>query len=409
MPEKRIVLKNCGIVDPRDISTYLSHGGFKPFLKARDTMKPEEIIDVIKRSGLTGRGGAGFSCGMKWGLARKTASREKYLICNADEGEVGTFKDRYILTNDPFTLIEGMCIAGLAIGADHGYIYLRAEYHRLREPLVQAIEQVRGHGFLKHMDLQVFEGAGAYICGEESALMDSMEGKRGESRYKPPFPPQSGLWGKPTVVNNVETLMNIPHIIENGAPWFSAMGTARSKGTKVFCVSGDVSRPGVYELPMGSLLSELVVDLARADDIKAVQVGGATGSIIPSDRMDTPLCHEAVLGSGAVVVFNTSRDIIDIVYRDMLFLHEESCGKCTPCRDGLEAMVEIFHRLMEGQGTSEDIRTLQDLAQAMSLASLCGLGQAAPVPVLDSLRYFRNEYDALINQSAYVRGRAAGL
>ncbi len=409
MPEKRIVLKNCGVVDPRDITTYLDRGGFRAFLKARDTMKPGEIIDEIKRSGLTGRGGAGFSCGMKWELARKTAAREKHLICNADEGEVGTFKDRYILTNDPFGLIEGLCIAGLAIGAGKGYIYLRAEYHSLRERLVQAIEQVRRNGFLKHMDLQVFEGAGAYICGEESALMDSMEGKRGESRYKPPFPPVSGLWGKPTVINNVETLMNVPRIIENGAPWFSAMGTARSKGTKVFCVSGDVSRPGVYELPMGSPLGELVVDLAGADDIKAVQVGGATGSIIPSDGMDTPLCHENVLGSGAVVVFNTSRDVIDIVYRDMLFLREESCGKCTPCRDGLEVMVEIYHRLMEGQGTPEDIRTLQDLAQVMSLASLCGLGQAAPVPVLDSLKHFRDEYDALIRQSAYVRGRAAGL
>lgn len=409
MSEKRIVLKNCGIIDPRDITTYLSHGGFNAFLKARDTMKPEEIIDEVKRSGLTGRGGAGFSCGLKWELARKTASREKYLICNADEGEVGTFKDRYILMNDPFGLIEGMCIAGVAIGAGLGYIYLRAEYHRLHEPLVQAIEQVRRHGFLEHMDLQVFEGAGAYICGEESALMESMEGRRGESRYKPPFPPQSGLWGKPTVINNVETLMNIPHIITGGAAWFSAMGTARSKGTKVFCVSGDVIRPGVYELPMGSSLRELVVDLAGAVDLKAVQVGGAAGSIIPKDRIETPLCHETVLGSGAVVVFNATRDIIDIVYRDMLFLHEESCGKCTPCRDGMEAMVEIYHRLLEGQGTFEDITTLQDLAQVMSLASLCGLGQAAPVPVLDSIRFFRDEYDAIIRQSAYVRGRAAGL
>ncbi len=409
MPEQRIVLKNCGVVDPGDISTYLARGGFRAFLKARDTMKPGEIIDEVKLSGLTGRGGAGFGCGLKWELARKTASREKYLICNADEGEVGTFKDRYLLTNDPFGLIEGLCIAGLAIGAGRAYIYLRAEYHRLHEPLLEAVEQVRRHGFLKHMDLQVFEGAGAYICGEESALMESIEGRRGESRYKPPYPPVSGLWGNPTVINNVETLMNVPHIIENGAPWFSAMGTPRSKGTKVFCVSGDVSRPGVYELPMGSPLGELVVDLAGADDIKAVQVGGAAGSIVPSDRMDTLLCHENVLGSGAVVVFSSKRDIIDIVYKDILFLHEESCGKCTPCRDGLEAMVEIFHRLMDGQGRTEDIRTLQDLAQAMSLASLCGLGQAAPVPVLDSLRYFRDEYDALIRQSAYVRGRAAGL
>lgn len=409
MPEQRIVLKNCGVVDPSDISTYLSHGGFRAFVKARDTMKPIEIVEEIKRSGLTGRGGAGFGCGLKWELARKTSSREKYLICNADEGEVGAFKDRYILMNDPFGLIEGLCIAGLATGAGRGYIYLRAEYHRLHEPLVQAIEQVRRHGFLDHLDLQVFEGAGAYICGEETALMDSLEGKRGEPRYKPPFPPVSGLWGRPTVINNVETIMNVPHIIENGAMWFRSMGTERSKGTKVFSVSGDVRRPGVYELPMGSSLRELVEDLAGGADVKAVQVGGAAGTIIPGWSMDTPLCHEAVLGSGAVVVFDSTRDIIDIVYKDMLFLHEESCGKCTPCRDGMEAVMEIYQRLREGLGTFEDIRTLKDLARVMSLASLCGLGQAAPVPVLDSIRLFRDEYDAIIRQSAYARGRAAGL
>jgi len=406
VPEKRIVLSKCGNVDPGDISSYRRLGGFEAFLKARDALSPEGILDEVKRSGLTGRGGAGFSCGLKWELARKTKSREKYLVCNADEGEVGTFKDRYILMNDPFGLIEGMCIAGLAVGAGLGYIYLRAEYHSLYDLLVKAIEQTRQKGFLKHMDIRVFEGAGAYICGEESALMNSIEGHRGESRYKPPFPPTQGLWEKPTVINNVETLMNIPYIIKNGAARFSAMGTPRSKGTKVFCVSGDVRKPGVYELTMGSTLKELVVDLAGAEEIKAVQIGGATGSILPGAKIETPLSHETYLGSGAVVVFNRSRDIIDIVYKDMLFLHEESCGKCTPCRDGMEAMIEIYGRLLNGQGASEDIRILEDLAQTMSLASLCGLGQAAPVPVMDSLNHFRDEYEALIRQSEYMRSRA---
>jgi NADH:ubiquinone oxidoreductase subunit F (NADH-binding) len=257
------------------------------------------------------------------------------------------------------------------------------------------------------MDIEVFEGAGAYICGEESALMNSIEGRRGESRYKPPFPPTSGLWEHPTIINNVETLMNVPHIIMNGAAWFSAMGTARSKGTKVFSVSGDVARPGVYELVMGSPLRALVVSLAGAKDVKAVQVGGATGRIIPGDMLDAPLSHETVLGSGAVVVFDRSRQITDIVYNDIRFLHEESCGKCTPCRDGLEVMVDIYRRLLGGEGVGQDIRVLEDLCTTMSLASLCGLGQAAPVPVLDSLEYFMTEYEGLVRQAAELRSYGA--
>jgi NADH-quinone oxidoreductase subunit F len=403
VPEKRIVLKNCGVVDPGDIVSYMDRGGFEAFVKARDTMKPRQIVDEIKRSGLTGRGGAGFSCGLKWELARATRSKQKYLICNADEGEVGTFKDRYILTKDPFGLIEGMCIAGRAVGANHGYLYLRQEYHYLLEPLCQVIEQVRSKGFFRHMDIEVFEGAGAYICGEESALMNSIEGHRGESRYKPPFPPTSGLWGHPTIINNVETLMNVPHIIKNGAPWFSFVGTAKSKGTKVFSVSGDVDRPGVYELVMGSSLRELVVDLAGARDIQAVQLGGAAGRIIPGHLMDTTLSHETLLGSGAVVVFDGSRNMVDMVYNNLRFLHEESCGKCTPCRDGLEAMVEIYGRLLEGDGTEQDLGVLEDLCQVMSWASLCGLGQAAPAPVLDSLEHFRSGYERLIHQATHLR------
>jgi len=401
--EKRIVLGNCGVIDPQNIETYLAKGGFKAFIKARDKMKPQGIVEEIKKSGLTGRGGAGFPCGLKWELARNTKAKTKYLICNADEGEVGQFKDKYLLSKDPFTLIEGMLIAGLAIGAQQAFIYLRAEYHVLYDQLCRAIEQAKEKGFLKHLDIKVFEGAGSYICGEESALMNSIEGRRGESRYKPPYPPTSGLWDKPTIINNVETLMNVPHIINNGAAWFSAMGTKRSKGTKVFCVSGDVARPGVYELEMGSPLKELLIGLAGAKDIKAVQIGGSAGSIIPASMIDTPLAHETFLGSGAVVALNSSRDIIDIVHNDMHFLNEESCGKCTPCREGTEVILEILGRLTRGEGVAGDISALEDLARTMALASLCGLGQAAAVPVLDSLKYFREEYINRIDQSLFLR------
>ena len=402
MAEKRIVLGNCGVVDPQDIESYLKAGGFKAYEKAR-RMKPKAIVAEIKKSGLTGRGGAGFNCGLKWELAMNAKGRQKFLICNADEGEVGAFKDKYILSHDPFGLIEGMCIAGLAIGARQAYIYLRGEYHSLNSLLKSAIGQARARGYLKETDIQVFEGAGAYVCGEESALMNSIEGQRGESRYKPPYPPQRGLWNMPTIINNVETLMNVPHIINNGADWFSAMGTGRSKGTKVFSVSGDVARPGIYEMEMGTPLKELVVGLAGAVEIKAVQIGGATGNIIPGYMIDTPLSHETFLGSGAVVVFNSTRDIIDVVYNDMRFLNEESCGKCTPCREGTEVMLEIYGRLQQGDGRQRDITTLEELARVMAAASLCGLGQAAAVPVLDSLRYFYNEYIDRADQSQFLR------
>lgn len=407
MEEKRIVLGNCGVVDPQDIESYLKGGGFRAFEKAR-RMKPKAIVAEIKKSGLTGRGGAGFNCGLKWELAMKAKGRQKYLICNADEGEVGAFKDKYILSHDPFGLIEGMLIAGLAIGARQAYIYLRSEYHSLNSLLVSAIEQAGSKGYLKDMDIQVFEGAGAYVCGEESALMNSIEGQRGESRYKPPYPPQRGLWNMPTIINNVETLMNIPHIIDKGAGWFSAMGTGRSRGTKVFSVSGDIARPGVYEMEMGSPLKELVVGQAGATDVKAVQIGGATGNIIPGYMIDTPLSNETFLGSGAVVVFNSTRDIIDIVYNDMRFLSEESCGKCTPCREGTEVMLEILGRLQQGDGRERDISTLEELARVMAAASLCGLGQAAAVPVLDSLKYFYNEFIDRVDQSHFLRSYLGG-
>lgn len=399
MPEKKIVLRNCGVINPKDITTYLDRDGFKALEKALVKLTSEQVIEEVKASGLRGRGGAGFPCGLKWEFARKAPGDEKYVIGNADEGEVGTFKDRYILENDPFTLIEAMAIAGYAIGAKQGYIYLRAEYHYLLDPLEKAISQARKKGFLKHFDIEIRQGAGAYVCGEETALMDSIEGRRGEVRYRPPFPPTKGLWGKPTIINNVETLMNIPQIILNGAGWFSQMGTEKSKGTKVFSVSGDVGKPGVYELVLGSRLKELVEDLALAEKVRVVQVGGATGRIIPYAMIDTPLSFETILGAGAVTVFDESRDIIDIVYRTMEFLAEESCGKCTPCREGTEAMVEILERFRQGKGSEKEIAVLEELASTMSSASLCGLGQAAPIPVMDSLEHFRDDYDNRIQQS----------
>lgn len=393
MPQVKVVLKNCGVIDPGRISTYLDVDGFKALEKARHKMSPEDVINEVKVSGLRGRGGAGFPCGIKWEGANNSPGDEKYVICNADEGEVGTFKDRYILENDPFTLIEGLALAGYAVGASEGYIYLRAEYHYLLDLLQGAVNQARESGFLDGFDINIREGAGAYVCGEESALMESIEGRRGESRYRPPFPTVAGLWQKPTTINNVETLMNIPQIVLNGGSWYSKMGTERSQGTKVFSVSGDVARPGVYELVLGSPLRELVDELASARDVKLVQIGGATGRIIPHDMMDTPLSFENILGAGAVTVFDKSRDVIDIVYRTMEFLAEESCGKCTPCRQGTEVMVEILERFCRGEGAQKDIRVLEDLAETMMLSSLCGLGQAAPFAVLDTLKYFRDDYD----------------
>jgi len=397
VPEKRIVLRNCDVIDPKEITTYLDRDGFKALEKAYN-MAPEQVIEEVKASALRGRGGAGFPCGLKWELTRKSPGGEKHIICNADEGEVGTFKDRYILERDPFTLIEAMAIAGYAIGAKKGFIYLRAEYYFLLDLLLNAIRQAKEKGVLERFNIEVRLGAGAYVCGEESALMESIEGKRGEVRYRPPFPPTKGLWDEPTVINNVETLMNIPQVILNGASWFSEIGTERSKGTKVFSVSGDVKQPGVYELVLGSPLKELVEDLALAEKVKMVQIGGATGRIIPYDMIDTPLSFETILGAGAITVLDESRDVIDVVYRSIQFLAEESCGKCSPCREGTEVMVGILEKLARGEGSERDITLLEQLSEAMMLSSMCGLGQAVPNPVMDSLQYFRGDYENRIRE-----------
>jgi NADH-quinone oxidoreductase subunit F len=402
VPEKRILLKNCEVIDPGEIGTYVKAGGFKALKKARDKMSPKKVIEEVKAAGLRGRGGAGFPCGVKWELARKSKGKEKVLICNADEGEVGTFKDRYVLQNDPFSVLEGMAIAAYAIGAKKAYIYLRAEYHYLLEGLNEAVAQAKEKDFLESMDMEIREGAGSYICGEESALMNSIEGKRGEARYRPPFPPTSGLFERPTIINNVETLMNVPHIIAKGSKWYNKLGTKESKGTKLFSVSGDVKRPGVYEMELGCKLKALL-KLAGAEDVKMVQVGGASGSVVPRAMINIPLSFETVLGSGAVTVFNESRDVIDFVYRTMEFLNEESCGKCTPCREGTEVMVEILGRMVQGEAVQEDVQALEDLSETMMSSSLCGLGQSAPIPVMDSLKYFRNDYENRIKQSVFLR------
>jgi NADH-quinone oxidoreductase subunit F len=403
VPVRTLVLDKCKTIDPGSIESYIGQGGFEALKKAHGRMSPEGVIAEIKASKLKGRGGAGFPCGLKWEMARKAETTEKFLICNADEGEMGTFKDRFLLQNDPFTLIEALAIAGFALGTGKAYIYLRGEYRYLLSQLKKAVDETKKKGLLDHMDIDVAVGAGAYVCGEETALMNSIEGSRGDARYKPPFPPQKGLWARPTIINNVETLMNVPAIIEKGADWFCQIGTAESKGTKVFSVSGDVAAPGVCELELGSLLSELVVDIAGAANTKMVQVGGAAGRIIPAWGMDVPLAFESILGSGAVTVYDERRNVIDVVHGTCEFFAEESCGKCTPCREGTEMMVEILERLAAGQGGADDIEVLEDLSNAMALASLCGLGQAAPLAVLDTLQHFRPEYEIRVAQSMLAR------
>jgi NADH:ubiquinone oxidoreductase subunit F (NADH-binding) len=397
MPEKRVVLKNCGVVDPKSIDSYIANDGFSALDKA-ESMTPMEVIDEIKKSGLRGRGGAGFPTGLKWEMTNKALGDEKYVLCNADEGEVGTFKDRYIIQNDPFSLVEGIAIASYTVGAKKAYIYLRAEYNEYKDGLQNAINQSNEKGYLQKagVDIEIFEGAGAYICGEESALIESIEGKRGEVRYRPPFPPTEGLWKKPTVIDNTETLMNIPRIMSEGAEWFSQMGVDRSKGTKVFSICGDVQKPGVYELVMGTPLREVVEGLAGAENVKMVQIGGASGRVVPYENIDTPLSFETVLGAGGVMVFNQSRDIIEIINMNMEFFTEESCGKCFPCREGTKRLFEIVTRFTEHKAKVRDIQALEDLSETMMLSSLCGLGQAAPNSLMDTLKFYRSEYEARV-------------
>ncbi|MDP3947757.1 MAG: NADH-ubiquinone oxidoreductase-F iron-sulfur binding region domain-containing protein [bacterium] len=390
MINELILTRNVGKV--KDIETYLASQGFDALRKSKDLGK-EAVIAEIKNSGLRGRGGAGFPTGLKWELARKEKGEPRYLICNADEGEVGTFKDRYLIKNDPYSLIEGLLIAGYVLDTKKSFIYLRGEYRELLDTLKRAIEEARQRGFMADMEIEIRLGAGAYICGEETALMESIEGKRGDIRYKPPFPTQEGLWAKPTVINNVETLMNIPPIILKGSGWFSQIGTNISKGTKVFCACGDLEKALVFEERLGVSLKDILQEyVTPLGEVRMVQIGGASGRIIPKEKLDTPLSFETILGTGGIMVFNSLRDPVDVVKRNIEFFLEESCGKCTPCREGTQILFNLLEKILAGEGLKRDIDSLERISQTMMISSLCGLGQACPNTLMDSLEYFKDCY-----------------
>ncbi len=404
--EMRIVLRNYGKIDPLNIDDYINAGGYKSLEKAR-SMSQTDLIDEVKKSGLRGRGGAGFNAGMKWSFSYNIQSDEKFVVCNADEGEPGTYKDRIIMESDPQSLFEGMAICGYAIGAKKGYIYCRGEYPYVVEKLNKAIEQAKAKGVWGDFDIEVRMGAGAYVCGEESALIESIEGHRGEPRFKPPFPPVVGLWGKPTIVNNVETFANIPVILEKGADWYKSIGAASYPGTKVCTLTGDVVNRQFIEVPTNTTIRQVIFEfgggMLNGKKFKAVQIGGTSGGFIPEDLLDTPIDFDsmsaigATLGSGAVFVMDETRDIVDVVDRITKFFEHESCGKCTPCREGTKRMHEMMHRIKDGAGNAGDLDNLERLGTIMSKACLCGLGQAAPAPVLTTLKHFKGDYAAKLN------------
>ncbi len=408
--QKRIALKNCGVIDPENIDEYIAFDGYKAMEKVLTQMSQEEVIDVISKSGLRGRGGAGFSTGTKWSFAKKEEANQKYIVCNADEGDPGAFMDRSILEGDPHAVLEAMAIAGFAIGANQGYIYVRAEYPIAVERLRIAIGQAREYGLLgDHIlgtdfkfDVDIRLGAGAFVCGEETALLESIEGKRGQPRIKPPYPASQGLFGKPTVINNVETLANITKIILNGADWYASIGTEKSKGTKVFALGGNVNNVGLVEVPMGTTLREIVYDIGGGipnnRGFKAAQTGGPSGGCIPLEHLDTPIDYESLaqigsmMGSGGLIVMDDTKCMVNLAKFYLEFTVAESCGKCTPCRIGTKRMLEILEKLCSGEGTEYDIYRLEKLAVNIKKASVCGLGQSAPNPVLSTLRYFREEF-----------------
>ncbi|MCR4399982.1 MAG: NADH-quinone oxidoreductase subunit NuoF [Syntrophomonadaceae bacterium] len=401
--EMRVVLRNYGKIDPLNIDDYINAGGYKALEKAR-SMSQADVIAEVRKSNLRGRGGAGFNAGMKWNFAYGVQADQKYVICNADEGEPGTYKDRIIMENDPHAVFEGMAICGYAIGANKGYIYCRGEYPYVVDLLNQAIAQAKAKGVLGEFDIEVRMGAGAYVCGEETALIESIEGHRGEPRYKPPFPPVSGLWGKPTIVNNVETFANVAQIIEKGGDWYAGLGAASYPGTKVLTLTGDVVNRTVIEVPTNTTIREVIFGfgggIRDGKKFKAVQIGGTSGGFIPESLLDTPIDFDsmtaigAVLGSGAVFVMDETRDIVDVVERIAGFFEHESCGKCAPCREGTMRMYELMKKVKSGKGTVKDIELMKKLGGVMSVACLCGLGQAAPSPVLTTITHFRADYDA---------------
>ncbi len=420
--QKRIALRNCGVINPENIDEYIAFDGYKALCKALTEMTREEVIDTIKRSGLRGRGGAGFPTGTKWQFAYNSVNEKKYVCCNADEGDPGAFMDRSVLEGDPHAVLEAMAIAGYAIGSDQGYIYVRAEYPIAVKRLEIAIRQAREYGLLGkdifgtgfNFDIDVRLGAGAFVCGEETALMNSIEGKRGEPRCRPPFPAVKGLFGKPTILNNVETYANVCQIILNGAEWFASMGTEKSKGTKVFALGGKINNTGLVEVPMGTTLREIIYEIGggipHGKQFKAVQTGGPSGGCLPASLLDTPIDYDnliaagSMMGSGGMIVMDEDNCMVDIARFFLDFTVDESCGKCTPCRIGTRRMLEILNRICDGKGEDGDIEKLETLASNIKSTALCGLGQTAPNPVLSTLRHFRHEYEAHIYEKRCPAG-----
>lgn len=420
--QTRHALRNCGRINPENIDEYIAFDGYKALEKVLTQMKPAEVIDVMKASGLRGRGGAGFPTGLKWSFAAAQENDTKYVCCNADEGDPGAFMDRSVLEGDPHSVIEAMAIAGYAIGSSQGFIYVRAEYPIAVQRLQIAIQQAEEYGLLGDnilgtgfkFDLELRLGAGAFVCGEETALMTSIEGHRGEPRPRPPFPAVKGLWQKPSILNNVETYANIPLIILNGAEWFSSIGTEKSKGTKVFALGGKINNTGLVEVPMGTTLREVVYDIGggipNGKAFKAAQMGGPSGGCVPAQHIDIPIDYDslisigAMMGSGGLIVMDEDTCMVDIAKFFLEFTVDESCGKCPPCRIGTKRMLEILTRITEGKGEEGDIDKLEELAKNIKTSALCGLGQTAPNPVLSTIRYFRDEYEEHIRDKKCKAG-----
>ena len=425
--QERIALRNSGVIDPENIDDYLAREGYDALKKALTEMTPDDVLQEVSDSGLRGRGGGGFPAGFKWSLCKKFESDQKYLICNADEGDPGAFMDRNLLEGDPHAVLEGMALAAYVIGASFGYVYARAEYPLAIHRLNIAIDQAREKGILGRnifgsdfsFDIKVKEGAGAFVCGEETALIASIEGERGMPRIRPPFPAESGLWGKPTNNNNVETYANVPWIIRNGAAAYKAYGTEKSSGTKVFSLAGKIERGGLVEVPMGMPLREVIFDVGggieRKQQFKAVQLGGPSGGCVPAELLDTPVDYDsivatgAIMGSGGMVVMDQNTCMVEVARYFLSFTQKESCGKCTFCRIGTLRMLEVLERITQGQGKESDIEELESLADQIKGASLCGLGQTAPNPVLTTLKYFRHEYEAHIRNKACPAGQCKEL
>ncbi|WP_026895550.1 NADH-quinone oxidoreductase subunit NuoF [Clostridiisalibacter paucivorans] len=425
--QKRVALRNCGIINPEEINEYIAVDGYMALGKVLTEMTPEETINVVKDSGLRGRGGGGFPTGLKWEFAHKAEGKPKYVLCNADEGDPGAFMDRSILEGDPHSLIEAMAIAGYAVGAEQGYVYIRAEYPIAVKRLQIAIDQAKEKGLLGkdifgtgfNFDLEIRLGAGAFVCGEETALIASIEGERGMPRNKPPFPANKGLWGKPSLINNVETYANIPVIFLNGVDWFKSIGTEKSAGTKVFALGGKINNTGLVEIPMGTTLREIIYDIGggipNGKAFKAAQTGGPSGGCISAEYLDTPIDYDSLtalgsmMGSGGMIVMDEDNCMVDIARFFLDFTVEESCGKCPPCRIGTKRMLEILEKITHGEGEMEDIDNLERLAKNIKVSALCGLGQTAPNPVLSTLKYFRNEYEAHVLDRRCPAGNCKSL